>query len=91
MRSFKPYLVTAAAFAAVLTALVLNKDIGTFIGQFDVLVFIPIVTAILISGNAHMPSEFGIYLGFLIQWFIVGVAIGALVWAFKRKKTDAAT
>lgn len=89
--SFKPYLVSAAVFAAALTALVLNKDIGTFIGTFDVLLFIPIMTAILISGNAHMQSELGIYLGFFIQWFIVGLAIGALVWALKRKKTDAAT
>lgn len=80
MRSFKPYLISAAVIAAALTALLLNnKDIGTFIGTFDVLVFIPIMTAILVSGNAHMPSELGIYIGYFIQWFVVGVAIGARI------------
>ena len=91
MRSFKPYLIGAAAFALLLTALIMNKDVGAFIGKFDLLVFIPIVIAILISGNAHAPSEFGIYLGFFIEWFTLGIALGALVWLIARRKTDAAT
>ena len=65
----------------------MNKDVATLIGRFDVLVFVPIMTFVLISGNVHMPSDFGIYLGFFIQWFIVGIVVGALVWTVARKKT----
>lgn len=91
MRSFKPYLLGATVFAAVLTVLAMNDDVAAFIGKFDVLIFIPIVTAILISNNAHMPSEVGIYLGFFIQWFIVGLAVATLVWPILRKKADPTT
>jgi hypothetical protein len=91
VRSFKPYLISAIAFAALFTALIMNKGVGAFVGKFDILVFVPVVTAILISGNAHAPSEFGIYLGFFIEWFIVGVALGAVVWLIRRRRTDAAT
>jgi putative effector of murein hydrolase LrgA (UPF0299 family) len=91
VRSFKPYLLGATAFAVVLTALAMNKDVATLIARFDVLVFVPIMTSVLISGNVHMPSDFGIYLGFFIQWFIVGIVVGALVWTVARKKTGTAT
>ena len=91
MRSFRPYLLSATAFAVVLTALAMNKDVATLIARFDALVFVPIMMSILISGNVHMPSEFGIYLGFFIEWFIVGIAVSALVWTVARKKTGAAT
>jgi hypothetical protein len=91
VRSFKPYLLSVTVFAGVLTVLAMNDDVAAFIGKFDILIFIPIVTAILISNNAHMPSEVGIYLGFFIQWFIVGIAVAALVWAILKKKADAAT
>jgi hypothetical protein len=89
--SFKPYLLGATVFAAALTALALNEDIASFIGQFDLLVFVPIMMAILIGGNVHMPSALGAYLGFFIQWFVVGIAVGAVIWAITKRKTDAAT
>jgi hypothetical protein len=85
--SFKPYLLTAAAFAIALTVLAINEDIAQFLGQFDALVFIPIIVSIVVSGNVHMPSAIGAYLGFFIQWFILGIAIGAIVWAIRRGKT----
>jgi hypothetical protein len=84
VRSFKPYMLSATAFAVILTVLVINKDIAAFVSQFDVLVFVPIVMGILLSGNAHMPSAFGAYLGFFIQWFVLGLALAAVVWALTR-------
>ncbi|HEY3077063.1 MAG TPA: hypothetical protein VGJ74_17980 [Burkholderiales bacterium] len=85
MRSFKPYLLAAAAFAIGLTLLALNEGIATFFGQFEALVFIPIIMSILVSGNVHVPSMVGVYLGFFIQWFILGLAIGAVVWGIRRR------
>jgi len=63
VRSFKPYLLAATAFAIVLTLLALNEDIAVFLGQFDALVFIPIILSVVVSGNVHMPSMAGVYLG----------------------------
>jgi len=85
VRSFKPYLLAATAFAIVLTLLALNEDIAVFLGQFDALVFIPIILSLVVSGNVHMPSMVGVYLGFFIQWFILGIAIGAVVWGIRRR------
>ncbi len=69
----------------------MNGHVANFIGHFDVLVFLPILMAILVSGNVHQPSELGIYVGFFIQWFIVGLAVGTIVWTIARRKTNAAT
>ena len=87
MRSFRPYLLAAVACAVALTVLALNEDVVQFLGQFDALVLIPTIVSFVVSGNVHMPSTIGAYLGFFIQWFILGLAIGAIVWAMRRGKT----
>ena len=91
MRSFTPYLVGATVFAVILTVLAINKDIVALIARFDALILVPLMMAIAVSGNVHQPSEVGLLLGFLVQWFFVGLAGGALLWAISSRKRDAAT
>ena len=50
--------------------------------------FIPLIFGLIVSGNVHAPSESGIMIGVIIQWFIVGVVLSIrnpassmLVWA----------
>ena len=55
---------------------------------------LPFILGVLLGRNVHHPSDFGVYLGFVIQWFIVGYLLSVLVFAYidwgkqKKSKSD---
>ena len=53
------------------------------------LLWLPLAIAIAISGNAHDPSQLGVWIGLAIQWTTIGVglfAIARLVGRLIRKR-----
>jgi hypothetical protein len=52
---------------------------------------LPVILGVLLGRNVHQPSDFGVYLGFFIQWFVVGYLLSVLVFAYvdwgKQKKS----
>jgi len=76
-----------AAFAT--TACILSG--GAFFSSFEGFIILPLILGIVISGNAHQPSAFGIYLGLFLQWLLVGLAVAAALWLIARRKKDVAS
>ena len=92
MRPLPIYALNAALVALVAT--VLSWQFSSLLDQaMDVyaVAFLPIVVAILISGNAHAPSEFGLYLGVFLDWLIICLAVAAVLWGINRKRSKVAT
>jgi hypothetical protein len=53
---------------------------------------LPLILGVLLGRNVHQPSDFGVYVGFFLQWFIVGYLLSVLVFAYidwgKQKKSN---
>ncbi|MDO8540848.1 MAG: hypothetical protein Q7S40_10470 [Opitutaceae bacterium] len=43
------------------------------------LLWVPISAAILVSGNAHAPSEVGLWLGLVVQWTAIGLLFFVII------------
>lgn len=43
---------------------------------------LPWILGVFFGRNVHHPSDFGLYLGFFIQWFIVGYLLSVLAFAY---------
>jgi hypothetical protein len=87
MRPLKVYAFGAMVFAIVAT--VVSAQFASFLNAvMDVylLAYVPLVLAILISGNAHNPSEVGFYVGFFLEWFVVGLVVALALWAINQKR-----
>jgi hypothetical protein len=92
MRPFRFYALNAALIALVAT-IVSTQFAGLLDSAMDVyaIAIVPIVFAILISGNAHSPSEFGLYVGFFLEWLIICLVVATILWAIKRRRRRVAT
>src|SRR6185436_2260060 len=92
MHPLRLYACGAVAFALIAT--VTSAQFPGFLNAvMDVyaLAFVPLVIAILISGNAHMPSEFGFYIGFFLEWLVVSLIVAIVFWLMQRKRSRVAT
>ena len=92
MRPLRLYALGAVVFALIAT--IISAQFAAFLNAvMDVyaLAIVPLLLAILISGNAHNPSEFGFYLGFFLEWFIVGMIMAIVLWAINRRRRHVAT
>jgi len=90
MHPLRLYAYGAVAFALIAT--VVSAQFHGFLNAvMDVyaLAFVPLVIAILISGNAHMPSEFGFYIGFFLEWFLVALIAAIVLWLIQRRRRRA--
>ena len=92
MHPLRLYALGAVVFALIAT--MISAQFVAFLNAvMDVyaLAIMPLLLGILISGNAHNPSEFGFYVGFFLEWLIVGLVAAVAVWAINRRRRHVAT
>jgi len=53
---------------------------------WETLNFIPFATSVIAGG--HSGNEFAFYVGFAVQWFIIGLALSFAVSAFRKKTSN---
>ena len=89
MRPLRLYALGAVGFALIATIVS-----AQFAAVMDVyaLVIVPLLLAMLITGNAHNPSALGFYVGFFfLEWFIVGMIVAIVLRAIDRIRRNVAT
>ena len=92
MRPFRIYALWAVLFALIATIACTQFE-GFLDSVMDIyaVAILPLMFAILISGNAHNPSEFGLYVGFFLDWLIIGLVVATVLWAVTRRRERVAT
>jgi hypothetical protein len=52
---------------------------------FSALNILPLILGVMFSKNVHQPSDIATYVGFAIQWFIVGLIVSEFVSALRSR------
>lgn len=76
----------AMVFALIATIVSLTSWIGATLMNFEAFSFLPITTGVLISGNVHDLSEFGLDLGVFFNWFVSGLPCALIIWLMRQPK-----